>query len=216
MKRTTVNFVVDALGFVAFVLLASTGVLTRYVLPAGSGQFLTLWGLDRHGWGHVHFWIAAVLIATMTVHVVLHWGWIVCVIRGNSPERAGRRLVLAVAALLVLLALAIVPFLGPVEETGEPPHRERSTRVAPGTEDAGGAEEVAVPAREEHEVHGSMTLLEIEQVTGVPVSHILRELGLPSDVSPGERLGRLKRAYGFETDDVRDIVRVYGERGFDR
>jgi hypothetical protein len=38
LKRTNVNFLVDALALVALVFLAATGALIRYVLPAGSGQ----------------------------------------------------------------------------------------------------------------------------------------------------------------------------------
>ena len=82
MKRTNVNFLVDALSLVALVLLAVTGAIIRYVLPAGSGHGSALWGLDRHGWGHVHFWIAVAFCVAMVVHLVLHWG---------RPGRRARR-----------------------------------------------------------------------------------------------------------------------------
>jgi hypothetical protein len=39
---------VDAVAFVAFVFLTTTGIPARYVLPPGSGLWATLWGLDRH------------------------------------------------------------------------------------------------------------------------------------------------------------------------
>ena len=51
MNRTWVNFVIDTVAFVAFVLLTTTGVLMRYLLPPGSGHYTTIWGLDRHEWG---------------------------------------------------------------------------------------------------------------------------------------------------------------------
>src|SRR4051794_18528135 len=60
MNRTTLNFVVDTAAFVGFVLLTTTGVLMHYLLPPGSGHRTTIWGLDRHDWGQVHFWISAV------------------------------------------------------------------------------------------------------------------------------------------------------------
>jgi hypothetical protein len=65
MKRTSLNFLVDAIALAAFILLAATGVLVRYVLPAGSGHFSMIWGLDRHGWGTAHFWIAVVLLGCL-------------------------------------------------------------------------------------------------------------------------------------------------------
>jgi hypothetical protein len=55
-------------------------------------------------------------------------------------------------------------------------------------------------------IRGSMTLAEVQEVTGVPADHIARELGLPAGVEHGERLGRLRTAYGFTIDDVRRIV----------
>ena len=75
VKRTSVNFIVDVIAFSCFVYLAATGVLIRYVLPPGSGHFSTIWGLDRHEWGSVHFWTAIVLLCTIAVHLILHWSF---------------------------------------------------------------------------------------------------------------------------------------------
>ena len=47
---------IRGLAFAGFVLLITTGVLMRYVLPPGSGRRAAIWGLDRHGWGDLHFW----------------------------------------------------------------------------------------------------------------------------------------------------------------
>jgi hypothetical protein len=57
----------------AFAVLTTTGVLTRYVLPPGSGHYATLWGLDRHGWGDIHCWVAVQLLGVLALHLVLHW-----------------------------------------------------------------------------------------------------------------------------------------------
>ncbi len=94
----------------------ATGALVRYVLPVGSGHTRALWGLDRHGWGHVHFWIAIAFCVATVVHVVLHWGWITCVVRWDTRGRSKGRAVLALIAVIALLALAAAPFFGTVEE----------------------------------------------------------------------------------------------------
>ena len=60
MKRTHLNFIVDVVAFVGFVVLTTTGVLMRYILPPGSGHYSTIWSLDRHEWGGIHFWISVV------------------------------------------------------------------------------------------------------------------------------------------------------------
>jgi hypothetical protein len=58
-----------------------------------------------------------------------------------------------------------------------------------------------------------MTLSEVETRTGVPTGQILGELGLPPDLPPDERLGRLRRTYGFEMKDIREVVRRHADPG---
>ncbi|MBN2131332.1 MAG: DUF4405 domain-containing protein [Sedimentisphaerales bacterium] len=89
MRRTTLNFIVDAVGFVDLLLLAATGVILRWVLPPGSGghgqafrggrggaHIRTLWGLGRHDWGDVHFVLSLLFVFLILVHLILHWTWI--------------------------------------------------------------------------------------------------------------------------------------------
>jgi hypothetical protein len=56
------------------------------------------------------------------------------------------------------------------------------------------------------EISGSMTLADVERATGVPPEILIRELGLPADVPRDENLGRLRREFGFEMNDVRRII----------
>ena len=37
MKRSSLNFIIDLIGFISLVCLACTGVIIKYVLPPGSG-----------------------------------------------------------------------------------------------------------------------------------------------------------------------------------
>jgi hypothetical protein len=194
MKRPNVNFIVDFLGFAGFVLLTATGVLMRYVLPPGSGHFTTIWTLDRHEWGSIHFWIAIAFMAVLAFHLFLHWRWIVTLMRGRPREGSGARFALGSVGLMALLALAIAPFLSPIERDGggPPPPRPHSSEVE-------GLESI----------RGFTTLAEVEEATGVPADHIIEELGLPRGVEHDERLGRLRTTYGFTINDVRRIVEIY-------
>ncbi|MCX6998235.1 MAG: DUF4405 domain-containing protein [Kiritimatiellaeota bacterium] len=105
------NFVIDALAFAGLVLLAATGLLMHFVLPPGSGR-ATLWNMTRHAWGEVHFILALVILGVLSLHLVVHWRWIVCVIKGrpDSKPGAGWRIGLALLALLALIAAAAAPF----------------------------------------------------------------------------------------------------------
>ena len=95
MRRTTVNFIVDLVGFVDLLLLGATGAIMKWALPPGSGggghgygfrggrslgpgggQVKQLLGLGRHDWGDVHFLLALVFVLLILVHIILHWTWI--------------------------------------------------------------------------------------------------------------------------------------------
>jgi len=194
MKRPNVNFAVDCLGFAGFVLLTATGVLMRYVLPPGSGRSTTIWTLDRHEWGSIHFWIAIAFLAVLAFHLFLHWRWIVALMSGRPREGSGARVALGTVGLAALLALAIAPFLSPVERASGGGHTP-----SPHSSEVEGLASI----------RGSMTLAEVQKATGVPADHISGELGLPPGIGQDERLGRLKATYRFSIDDVRRIVQAY-------
>jgi hypothetical protein len=193
MRKATLYFAVDVVAFALFVGLTATGVLVRYVLPPGSGHFSTLWGMDRHEWGNLHFWMAVGLMAALALHLFFHWRFVVSVVRGRPREGKGGRVALALLGLVALIGLAGAPFLAPIEQSGDPPHRTR-------TSDEEGEHGASV------RIDGSMTLTQVEQATGVPARVILEELGLGPDVPVDQKLGQLRRTYGFELHDVREIV----------
>jgi hypothetical protein len=117
MSRTTLNYLVDALSFIGFTFLAATGVLVRYVLPPGSGRWSTLWGLQRHDWAEIHFWIAVFFLLSLSAHLFLHWSWITAFVKGHKREESGLRVALGLVALIALLALVLAPFVSPVEQS---------------------------------------------------------------------------------------------------
>lgn len=125
------NVAIDAAAFSAFVLLTSTGVLLRYVLPAGSGHRTTLWGLDRHAWGQVHFWIALAFLACLTAHLAAHRRWIASLVRARPPEGSGLRVALGLIGLLALIAAAAAPFFAGVEQAPGGGRQHRHGVVAP-------------------------------------------------------------------------------------
>jgi len=193
MRREKLNFMIDAVAFAAFVLLTSTGVVMSYILPPGSGRFSILWGMDRHEWGQLHFWIAVVLMAALGLHLLFHWRWIACMVKGRPREGSGIRVGLSVVGVVALLAFAALPFMGEVKQTGaEPPHKMRL------------ADHDKV---DKYGIDGSMTLSDVEKRTGVPSAVLLRELGLPSSLPTDVNLGKLRKQYGFEMNDLRKVVR---------
>jgi Domain of unknown function (DUF4405) len=196
MNRSGLNFIIDVVAFAGFVVLTTTGVLMRYILPPGSGHYSVIWSLDRHEWGGLHFWIAVVFFLILALHLVLHWRWIAAVLTGRPREGSGFRAGLGIVGLITVVALAVAPLLAPVE-------RDTSSK---------GESSLSSHKYEDISIRGSMTLKEVEETTGVPASYIIKSLNLPETVSEEEPLGPLKRQYGFEINDVREIVKGYKKR----
>lgn len=194
MKKPKVNFIIDSIAFGAFFFLITTGVLMRYILPPGSGHFTTIWGMDRHQWGTIHFWISIVFFSILALHLILHWKWVVCVIKGKPHEGSGFRVGLGVIGLLTLIAFSIAPLIQQVEVS-----TSKNDKV-----DVSSAHKY-----EDISIRGQMSLLEVERTTNVPVNYLIEKLKLPATLTGDEQLGQLKRSYGFEIDDVRKIVSEY-------
>lgn len=210
MKRTQWNFAIDVAAFVAFLLLFSTGLLLRYQLPPGSGRLqgmgsghgaadrpvTVLWGWTRHEWGEVHFWIAGLLVAILAVHLVLHWKWIVCVVKGTRSDASGMRFGIGLVSLVGLLLLAAMPLLAPTQ------------RVTRGElQQQGGLEAAETESAWTTELRGSMTVQEVAEAGNMTVGELLDRLKLPADTAKDERIGRVLRRHGLQMHEVRQSLR---------
>jgi hypothetical protein len=204
MKKTALNFAVDAIALVLCVLLGATGAVIRYVLPPGSGQTLSLWGFGRHDWGGIHFWLSVAFLAVMALHLVLHWAWILGMARGPASAPQRWRPVVVVALLVALAAVAAAPFLSRVQTRsgGSGEGHEGKSALGP-ARPAAAAEAEADNLR----IRGSSTLADAAAVVGMPVADLLKTLKLPADTDPKERLGPLGKQHGFTPEDVRDLIR---------
>jgi hypothetical protein len=192
MKRPKLNFIIDIIAFFAFVLLTTTGILMRYILPPGSGKYALIWNMDRHEWGTIHFWISILFFSILALHLFTHWKWIVSLVKGRPKDQTGYRAGLGIVGVLAIILLSIAPLLTPIENTSENKNNTENH-----------------DSSDEHDIRGSMTLNEIEQVTNVPVEFIIKSLKLPVSVARDEKLGYLKNEYGFDMNELRTIIENY-------
>lgn len=201
MKRNSVNFWIDVISFLPMLGLTWTGLLMRYVLPPGTGgrhrdQALTVWGLGRHDYGTVHFYLAIAMVCLIVIHLWLHWSWVCGTVRrlaGRESPASGREGLYGIIALVVIAALISGGLLWAKSQV----------------ESAAGA---IGPQTIEHDtslslqISGQTTLAQAAEIGGMPVEELVAKLRLPTDVNVDEQLGRLKRQYGFEIHDVRDVL----------
>jgi hypothetical protein len=87
MNKNTVNYALDTVIALAFVIASVTGLA---FMAMGSGGYqggrnagfqTAFLGIARTTWSDLHALASIVMIAGVLVHLVLHWRWIVCVTR---------------------------------------------------------------------------------------------------------------------------------------
>ncbi len=127
MKKNIWNIIIDAVSLVIFMVMISTGLLLKFVLPPGSGRIDRLlregrgagksidlfMGWTRHEWGEIHFYICLAFLVLLIVHLSLHWSWIKSMAFGtkSSPQSLKRKLV-AVGIILFIILSLIFPWIG--------------------------------------------------------------------------------------------------------
>jgi hypothetical protein len=118
MHRPTLNFIIDIALFIITMAIAGIGLLLKYVLITGQEQWvrygrrveLSFLGLDRHGWGDIHFYLALLMLGVLILHIYFHWRMIVLLYRRliGSPRV---RLIALIIFVLVCFILIAFPFL---------------------------------------------------------------------------------------------------------
>ena len=79
VKRTKINFFIDLFMAVSFFIVAIAGLVIFFFLPSGviRGGYQEFLSLTKQTWVAVHNWFGIILIILMTIHLILHWNWIV-------------------------------------------------------------------------------------------------------------------------------------------
>lgn len=223
-KRTKNNFIIDAVGYLSFWVLVSTGIIMKYVLLPGRARRAndptSIMSLGRHEWGDIHFWASIIFVGAIVIHLLLHWNWIAGVfqkiLRSNSKK-------VLIPALGLPVLLAFSPLLGTHgfgedDEHGAPGRVRGAMHQSAGisstqfamktdsceTPDHGKTES---PDINGFKIRGRTTLQEIEQGTGVTIQEIAIAMNLPNNISHNERISFLKEKYGLEMDQIREIVK---------
>ena len=227
MRKVTLNFIVDLAACVIMILLAATGLVVRYVLPAGSGgrgggtQSL-LWELGRHDWGAVHFWLSIALGVLIVLHIILHWTWVCVTTRRYLPSFAQwpsstSKWVQNLYGIGLLCAATLLTFVfvwfcqaSVVDRPGQGGGHGQGRRstTAGLWQDAGATEAdhtSNVRPVDDH-IRGSMTLREVADIAGMSTDQLKRTLGIAENVPALERIGRQARGRGLSMVDVREML----------
>ena len=139
LKRILDNLFVDLIAAALMIAMVATGYILRFPLPPGTNKSLSLWGLTRHQWGTIHFWISLGLLLLVLVHLCLHWPWIVISVKrrlgiaaspSSSPLKSGLLTVLILSMALAIFGWAAQTGVRPIAEQLQSDSTTVQVRVA--------------------------------------------------------------------------------------
>lgn len=104
----------DLLSFIALLALISTGAVLKFTLPPRSSG-ASIWGLTRHEWADVHFYISVTFLIIISFHLFLHIKYIKKAVLGSASREHNYRLLIGAVSIIVLLLLLIAPVIAPVD-----------------------------------------------------------------------------------------------------
>ena len=214
MNRVLVNAVADLFAALAMLGMVFTGLVLRFALPPGTHRTHTLWGISRHDWGEVHFWLAAAVVAILLLHVALHWQWVVSVahrwvLRREAGGVSPRVRLWSGIITLLIVALAAVGFVFlssaavEVEPRDEPRRGLGVEQRDRGQGRDAGASNGDRQAAEAIEITGSMTLGEAAAAAGLSVDEARRRLGIPADTPDSRRMSRIGQDHDLRMSEAR-------------
>jgi hypothetical protein len=209
MKKSDWQYLVDILLFLSVVGITVIGFLMGLVIPKGPAApestkyFL---GLHRHQWSNIHFYLSVAFVAFLIIHILLSWKWI----KGKSQQVFKQRwntalIFIATGSILIIFIFwALYPRVpGAYDDYGGRANQKRLSDVGqPLADDTIMYEDGSVYVV----IAGQTTLKQAEKATGIPAETIVAELGLPSNVSIDDTFGRLKKNYGLNLLEVREVI----------
>ena len=194
MKRSILNIVIDSLAAAVMLGMIATGIIVRFTLPPGSGRVLGVWGLTRHQWGDLHFWLALAAVAIVILHLALHWTWVVSIVRrwivgaNQGSPSAPLRAVAAVVTVLIVCSAVAGFWWSSVQSI------QRTTTAQPDT---------AEYRPDGADIRGSMTLAETAAALGCSIEQVRQRLGLTASVQESEHLGQIAKERGTTMQEMR-------------
>lgn len=204
MKKSDWQYLVDTLLFISFFGISFIGILMAFFLPKGPSALESekyFLGLHRHQWGDIHLYLSLAFVFLIIVHLFLSWAWI----KGKAKAlfNKGWRTLIVLTLICAFLVLILFWVFTPKNSQKYAEFGVRSGKVAESPlvlEELKDREHGAVT------ITGKLTLEEVAKITGVPLSNILHEMGLPPKTPQDETLGQLRKKHGFSLVEFREAL----------
>lgn len=113
--KQMINFVLEGIGLAVFMALVATGFAMEFTMRGRGGQ-MTQMGLSRHDASEIHLVLGIVFLVIVFLHVALHWRWVWSYAKGQNPKTRSIRAAAFLAALFLLLAIGVLPWIVPARQ----------------------------------------------------------------------------------------------------
>jgi len=93
MEKAKINYLVDVVMLLAFLITAVSGLVMFFFLPEGirQGGYQTFFSVQKHSWIELHNFFGIAFLISTIVHFLLHWDWVTCMtknfLRGDKCEK---------------------------------------------------------------------------------------------------------------------------------
>lgn len=219
-RRFKINFVINILMFLCMAVITGIGLLMEYILIPGKETFtiygrnvdLFYMGMDRHEWGAIHLVFAFILLGLLILHIILHWKMIRAMYRRFIGIQKIRFLVatvfLSFCGIFIIYPFITNPEIHEFERGRRADNRPmRNNNIKETVKHSNKILHKTNISKDTFvEVQGYMTLNEVAKKHNTSIKYLKEKLNIPQHVSGKERLGRLRKRYGFRMGDVEKIL----------
>jgi uncharacterized membrane protein len=89
MEKTKINYFIDVLIGILFLITAITGLIIFFFLPSGvsRGSYQTFLGIAKYKWSSLHDYAGIGMIIFTFVHMLLHINWFVCMTKNMFQKK---------------------------------------------------------------------------------------------------------------------------------
>ena len=81
MNTAKLDYIVDVITFILFLITALTGIILKFALPGSRVRQREFLGITKSNLEFVHDWIGILMIFFVAIHIILHWNWIITMTR---------------------------------------------------------------------------------------------------------------------------------------
>ena len=80
MNKSKINYIIDLLTLVSFIITAISGLAIKFFMPSGvrQGRLQEFLGIQKGSWSEAHDIFGIIFLILVIIHFVLHWNWVAC------------------------------------------------------------------------------------------------------------------------------------------